>query len=162
MIEILCWAPTRQAFVAGMTTTKIPLPGVPIGQQPSLATVDNGVLTPEPGLHIDEIGPITKVPPGLDGNGNVTTPPVVVGGFHANLLVSEPLLSFITADLPQTDAEGNRLGLFERTHILTMIPGLQQTAKDDKPAGYTGRSGVRMFDPAAVTQRHRVWFGAGG
>lgn len=159
MIEILCWAPTRQAFVAGMTTTKLPVEDVPPGQWPALATVKDGVLTPIAGLHIDEIGPITKVPPGLDGNGNVVTPPVIVGGFHANLLVNEPLLSVITADLPQTDDEGNVLPLFERTRILDMIPGLAQTAKDDKPAGYTGRNGVRMFDSAAVTQRRRVWFG---
>jgi len=75
MIEILAWCPDRPTFVQGMTTTYLPVQiGVddednPImAQGPALCTLadDGTTLIPLPGIVIDEIGPIVKVPAVLD------------------------------------------------------------------------------------------------
>jgi hypothetical protein len=60
----------------------------------------------------------------------------------------------LTAGLPQVGT------VFERTHILALIPGLQWSAlsNEGEPPGYLGPQGVKLFDRSAVNARARVWY----
>lgn len=162
-IEIFAWCSSRELFVTGMTTTALP-------DGSMLATLDaDGNLIPHQGVIIDEIGPITKTPAVLDEDGNVVTPAVVIAGHHVNLLAIDPIVSLLMmgppdADgnptvLPQYDADGKLLSVFQRTNILSLIPGMVWTAIPGPgvPGGYEGPNGVCLFDPAVVHNRARVW-----
>jgi hypothetical protein len=156
-IEIFAWCSTRELFVTGMTTTAFP-------DGSMLATLDeNGNLIPHEGVIIDEIGPITKTPATED------TPAVVIAGHHVNLLAIDPIVALLMQGppdeegnptvLPQYDEDGNLLGVFERTNILSLIPGMVWTPIPGPgvPGGYEGPNGVCLFDPAVVNNRARVW-----
>jgi hypothetical protein len=162
-IEYFSWCSSRDLFVTGMTTTALP-------DGTMLATLDdNGNLIPHAGVIIDEIGPITKTPAVLDEDGNVITPAVVVEGHHVNLVAWGEMAQMLTmgppdaegnpTQLPQYDADGNLLSVFERTNILSLIPGLEWTGlpSDGVPPGWIGPNGVVLFDPAAVSSRARVF-----
>ena len=162
-IEIFAWCSTRELFVTGMTTTALP-------DGSMLATLsDDGALIPHVGVIIDEIGPITKVPPTYDAEGNEVTPGVVIGGHHVNLVAYGELAQFLIMGppdaegnptvLPQYDENGNLKSVFERTNILSLIPGLVWTPIPGPgvPGGYEGPNGVCLFDPAVVHNRARVF-----
>ena len=156
-IEIFAWCSTRELFVTGMTTTALP-------DGSMLATLsEDGLLIPHQGVIIDEIGPITKTPATED------TPAVVIEGHHVNLLAIDPIVAVLMQGppdaegnptvLPQYDADGKLLGVFERTNILSLIPDLVWTPipGPSVPGGYEGPNGVCLFDPAVVHNRARVW-----
>ncbi len=162
-IEIFAWCSTRELFVQGMTTTALP-------DGSMLATLDdNGNLIPHSGIIIDEIGPITKVPATYDAEGNILTPAVVIEGHHVNLVAYDQVAAILVmgppdeegnpTTLPQYDDEGNLLGVFVRTNILTLIPDLVWTPIPGPgvPGGYEGPNGVCLFDPAVVHNRARVF-----
>jgi hypothetical protein len=162
-IEIFSWCSTRELFVQGMTTTALP-------DGSMLATLDeNGNLIPHSGIIIDEIGPITKVPATYDAEGNILTPAVVIEGHHVNLVAYDQVAAILVmgppdaegnpTTLPQYDAEGNLLGLFVRTNILTLFPDLVWTPIPGPgvPGGYEGPDEVCLFDPAVVHNRARVF-----
>ena len=162
-IEIFAWCLTRELFVQGMTTTALP-------DGSMLATLDdNGNLIPHSGIIIDEIGPITKVPATYDAEGNILTPAVVIEGHHVNLVAYDQVAAILVmgppdaegnpTTLPQYDDEGNLLGVFVRTNILTLIPDLVWTPIPGPgiPGGYEGPNGVCLFDPAVVHNRARVF-----
>lgn len=150
-IEIFAWCSSRQLFIDGMTTTAFP-------DGSTLATLDeNGNLIPHQGVIIDEIGPITKA----DGT--------VIAGHHVNLVAIDPIVSLLMMGppdaegnptvLPQYDADGKLLSVFQRTNILSLIPGMVWTPIPGPgvPGGYEGPNGVCLFDPAVVNNRARVW-----
>ena len=150
-IEIFAWCSSRELFVTGMTTTALP-------DGSTLATLDeNGNLIPHEGVIIDEIGPVTKA----DGS--------VIEGHHVNLMATGAIASMLImgppdaegnpTTLPQYDDEGNLLSVFQRTNILSLIPGMVWTAIPGPgvPGGYEGPNGVCLFDPGAVHQRARVF-----
>ena len=156
-IEIFAWCSTRELFVTGMTTTTFP-------DGSTLATLsEDGNLIPHEGVIIDEIGPVTKVPATED------TPAVIIAGHHVNLLAIDPIVALLMmgppdaegnpTTLPQYDAEGNLLGLFVRTNILTLFPDLVWTPIPGPgvPGGYEGPDEVCLFDPAVVNNRARVF-----
>lgn len=162
-IEIFAWCSSRDLFVQGMTITSLP-------DGSMLATLsEDGALIPYPGVIIDEIGPVTKTPAVYDAEGNEVTPAVVVEGHHVNLVATGALASMLVmgppdADgnptmLPQYDAEGNLLSVFQRTNILGLIPGMVWTPlpSEGVPPGYEGPNGVLLFDPAVVHNRARVF-----
>lgn len=138
--EILVYCPTREMFVAGMTTTQLP-------DGRTLATLDDaGNLIPVEGVQMDEIGDIWK--------GETK-----IAGHHVNFRVYGELAKMLTQGLPQTDETGALLSLFDRTRILTLIPGLTwvPTTVAGVPEGYEGPNQVRLFDPAIIATRSRVW-----
>lgn len=156
-IEIFAWCSSRELFVTGMTTTTFP-------DGSTLATLDeDGNLIPHAGVIIDEIGPVVKVPATED------TPAVIVEGHHVNLMATDAVAAMLVmgppdqegnpTTLPQYDADGNLLGVFQRTNILGLIPGMVWTAIPGPgvPGGYEGPNGVCLFDPAVVNNRARVW-----
>lgn len=162
-IEIFAWCSSRDLFVTGMTTTALP-------DGSMLATLDdNGALIPHAGVIIDEIGPITKVPPTYDAEGNEITPGVIIEGHHVNLVAYDQVAALLVmgppdaegnpTQLPQYDAEGNLLSVFERTNILTLIPDLVWTSIPGPgvPSGYEGPNGVCLYDPAVVHNRARIF-----
>ena len=162
-IEYFAWCSSRQLFIDGMTTTALP-------DGSMLATLDdNGNLIPHAGVIIDEIGPVTKVPAVLDEDGNVITPAVVVDGHHVNLVAYGEMAQMLTmgppdaeghpTQLPQYDADGNLLSVFQRTNILSLIPGMVWTPIPGPgvPGGYEGPNGVCLYDPAVVNSRARVF-----
>jgi len=135
IIEVLCWCPDQACFRQGITSQVFP-DGTP------LATLEDNVLIPAPGVHIDEIGPIQR---------NETT---VIGGHHVNIAATGAVAAMLTTGLPQTGT------IFERTHILALIPGLEWSAmsNEGEPPGYLGPEGVKLFDRSAVNARARVWY----
>ncbi len=162
-IEIFAWCSSRDLFITGMTTTALP-------DGSMLATLDeNGNLIPRYGIIIDEIGPITKERATYDAEGNVLTPAVVIEGHHVNLVAYDEVAAILvmgppdedgnSTALPQYDEDGNLLGVFERTNILTLIPGLVWTPIPGPgvPGGYEGPNEVCLFDPAVVNRRARVF-----
>ena len=162
-IEYFAWCSSRELFVTGMTTTALP-------DGSMLATLDdNGNLIPHAGVIIDEIGPVVKSPAVLAEDGNVITPAVVVEGHHVNLVAYGEMAQMLTmgppdaegnpTQLPQYDDDGKLLSVFERTNILTLIPGLVWTPlpSEGVPAGYEGPNGVCLYDPAVVKNRARVF-----
>ena len=162
-IEIFAWCSSRELFVTGMTTTTFP-------DGSTLATLsEDGALIPHAGVIIDEIGPVVKVPAVYDEDGDIVTPAVVIAGHHVNLMATGAIASMLVmgppdaegnpTTLPQYDAEGNLLSVFERTNILSLIPGMVWTAIPGPgvPGGYEGPNGVCLFDPAVVHQRARVF-----
>lgn len=162
-IEYFAWCSSRDLFVTGMTTTALP-------DGTMLATLsEDGTLIPHAGVIIDEIGPVVKTPAVLDEDGNVVTPAVVVEGHHVNLVAYGEMAQMLTmgppdaegnpTQLPQYDADGNLLSVFERTNILSLIPGLVWTPIPGPgvPGGYEGPNGVCLFDPAVVHNRARVF-----
>ena len=156
-IEIFAWCSSRELFVEGMTTTALP-------DGSMLATLDeNSNLIPHEGVIIDEIGPVVKVPATED------TPAVIIAGHHVNLMATGSIASMLImgppdaegnpTTLPQYDADGNLLSVFERTNILTLIPDLVWTPIPGPgiPGGYEGPNGVCLFDPGSVHNRARVF-----
>lgn len=162
-IEIFAWCSSRELFVTGMTETLLP------NGEPLASLDENGNLIPAPFVIIDEIGPVVKEHAVYDEQGEVVTPAVVVGGHHVNLVAWGDLAQMLVMGppdeegnptmLPQTDAEGNLLSVFERTNILSLIPGLVWTPLPGPgvPAGYEGPNGVCLYDPAVVKNRARVF-----
>jgi len=162
-IEIFAWCSSRELFVTGMTTTTFP-------DGSTLATLsEDGALIPHEGVIIDEIGPITKVAATYDEDGDIVTPAVIIAGHHVNLMATGAIASLLMmgppdaegnpTTLPQYDAEGNLLSVFERTNILSLIPGMVWTPIPGPgiPGGYEGPNGVCLFDPAVVHNRARVF-----
>ena len=156
-IEIFAWCSSRELFVTGMTTTTFP-------DGSTLATLsEDGNLIPHEGVIIDEIGPVVKVPATED------TPAVIIAGHHVNLMATGAIASMLMmgppdaegnpTTLPQYDAGGNLLGVFQRTNILGLIPDLVWTPIPGPgvPGSYEGPNGVCLFDPAVVHNRARVF-----
>ena len=161
-IEFFAWCSSREIFVTGMTTTALP-------DGSMLATLsDDGILIPHDGIIIDEIGPVLKTPAVIDPEtGDVITPPVVVEGHHVNLMAFGQVAALLVmgppdengnpTQLPQYDSNGNLLSVFQRTNILSLIPGLVWTPIPGPgiPGGYEGPNGVCLYDPAVVSHRAR-------
>lgn len=140
-LDLMVWCADRQSFVEGMTAY-------------GFATIDEaGNLVPRQDVLIDEIGPITKIPPTFDEHGVELTAAVIVEGHHVNIRVTGAFADAVTAGRP---AEGT---VFERTNVLTMIPGLtwEPINAEGVPAGYVGLHGVRLYDPATVALPFRRW-----
>lgn len=156
-IEIFAWCSSRELFVTGMTTTTFP-------DGSTLATLsEDGNLIPHAGVIIDEIGPVVKVPATED------TPAVIIAGHHVNLMATGAIASMLVmgppdaegnpTTLPQYDAEGNLLSVFQRTNILGLIPGMVWTAipSEGVPPGFVGPNNVVLIDPGAVNSRSRAF-----
>jgi hypothetical protein len=135
IIEVLCWCPDQACFRQGILSQVFP-DGTP------LATLEGNVLIPAPNVHIDEIGPIRR---------DETT---VIDGHHVNIAATGAVAQMLTAGLPQAGT------IFERTHILVLIPGLEWSAlsAEGEPPGYISPQGVKLFDRSAVNARARVWY----
>lgn len=123
-------------------------------------------LRPLVEVQIDEVGEIAKTPAVIDFvTAEIVTPAVMVPGFHVNVRYYGTAAEHLTDGLAQTDVDGAQLGLFERTHILDLVD--QRTGRslawsavtdDPIPPGYVDPvSGVKLFDPARVASRRRVW-----
>ena len=162
-IEIFAWCSSRELFVTGMTTTTFP-------DGSTLATLsEDGNLIPHEGVIIDEIGPVVKVAAVYDEDGDIVTPAVVIEGHHVNLMATGAIAAMLVmgppdaegypTTLPQYDAEGNLLSVFQRTNILGLIPGMVWTPIPGPgvPGGYEGPNGVVLFDPGVVHNRARVF-----
>jgi hypothetical protein len=137
IIEVLCWCPDRDCFRQGIASQVFP-DGTP------LATLDGDRLIPAPGVHIDEIGAIQR--------GETT-----INGHHVNIAATDAVAAMLTAGLPQTGT------IFERTHILSLIPGMEwsEISLEGEPPGYIGPMGVKLYDRSAVNARARVWYVSG-
>jgi len=147
ILEIYAWAPTREQFLEGMLANRFMVLG------------EDGTPVPGPEVEVDEIGEVMKrgAP---DANGEPTI--TIVPGHHVNLRAYGTFAKQLIHALPQTDAKGDRLGAFARTHLLQLVPDLAPTALSAKgvpvsvPAGYVGKHGVRLYDPALVKSPYRV------
>lgn len=99
-----------------------------------------------------EIGPVMKVRPVIDAEGNEITPAVVIPGHHVNIRVVGGLATMLTAGMPKTG------DIFTRTRILDLLGDMYWVASAvGEPPGYVGLSGVKIFDPATVDQPAREW-----
>lgn len=149
MIEFLLHAPNRTIFLAVMQALQNPLTGEP------LASIDEetGALVPSPDVRIDEVGTVWKTEPEYDEDGNETVAGVSVPGHHVNLIAVGALAKALTAGMPN---EGD---ILTTTRILSLLGSMEwkPITAEGVPEGYEGTSGVRIFDPAAVSRRTRVW-----
>lgn len=70
-----------------------------------------------------------------------------IGGYHVNFWIVEPLRAMMTNGMP---TEGT---VFERTRILELLGSMEWAPITEAgvPAGYEGTSGMRLFDPGAVS-----------
>jgi hypothetical protein len=153
-VEILIYTSTREEFIRGMCATALP-------DGRLLATYDqeDDRLIPLPGVYIDEIGSLTKTEAKLGRHGAILEPAVMLDGHHVNILITGDIEQMITAGLPQVSKDGATLGVFERTHLLRLIRGLEweRESRAGEPSGYIGPNGVKLFDPAKVGRRRRIW-----
>ena len=166
-IEIFAWCSSRELFVTGMTTTALP-------DGSMLATLsEDGNLIPHAGVIIDEIGPVVKTPAVLDEDGKIVTPAVIIEGHHVNLVawgemasllamgppVAGPDGTMIPTQIPQYDEHGDLKSVFDRTILKDIIPGAEwkPITVHGVPEGFEGPNGVRLFDPAQVKSRSRVF-----
>ncbi|MGL4560583.1 MAG: hypothetical protein ACRCV5_24020 [Afipia sp.] len=140
IIEVTAWAPTRATAEAFMSAVGITdAEGNPI--------VD---------VQIDHIGDIEIAPAVLDESFEVVTPAVTVGGHHVNVRYYGDSARALIEGMP---TEGD---LFERTRILDMVDartGIQlqwEITRHPVPPGYEF-NGIRLFDPALIGSRSRVW-----
>lgn len=136
IVDFFIHAPDRETYAAVIPTYVLP-DGRALGRTPGEGETPpdgNALIYPE-GVAASEIGAIGDVP-----------------GYHVNMLASGAVAAMLTAGRP---AEGT---LFERTHILGLIEGLEWAeAADGVPAGYVGPNGIRIIDPAEVATPARVW-----
>jgi hypothetical protein len=130
MLELFIWAPDRQCFIDGMVAN-------------GFATLDaDGAPVWHPESQVDEIGAIGGV-----------------GGHHVNLRGFGSLAEQLTVGLEQTNPDGSLKPVFERMHILSIVPDVvwQPVTENGVPAGFVGPHGVRLYDPASVANPRRVW-----
>ena len=83
----------------------------------------------------------------------------IVPGWHANVRVYGDLALQMTAGLPQYDADGNLLDVFQRTHAVQVF-GLTEQPTDPVsgfPAGYRNSTGVHYADTAHLKSPSNVW-----
>lgn len=138
IIEYLSWSPDRATFVATMQALISPVTGQP------LASVDDetGVLIPSEWVRIDEIGPVVKEPGVYDEDGNEITAPVMVEGWHVNLVAYGAL-----AEL---------LGTWDG--ILAYLGDMVEVASTvGEPEALAGTSGMKIYPPDVVDSPARVW-----
>ena len=132
---------------------------------------------PSPHIEIDEIGPLQKY---YDEEVEVEVQydqpngekPIfvkrkelrrmngqLIAGHHVNFRCYGAIEKLLTDGLPQTDKDGKLLPLFERTRILSLIPGIKFEAisKKGEPQGYIGPNGVKLYDPATVNHPLQVF-----
>lgn len=99
-----------------------------------------------------EVGAVIKVPAVLDEAGEEIVPAVIIPGHHVNMAATGALAAMLTDGMP---AEGD---IFVRTRILELLGEMEwQPSAVGEPAGYVGTSGVKIFDPATINHRARVW-----
>jgi len=137
MIEIYFAAPDRETWAAAVVTH-------------GFAKLDeHGTLEPVAGAQFAEVPELCDPETGEP----------IPGKFHCNVRVYGALEAMLTAGLPQIEPDGRRVGLFDATHILDIVPGLEWVAVSDDPVppGYEGATGVRIFDPAFVATPRLVW-----
>lgn len=155
IIEVLAHAPDQTTAHAFMVAVGI------VSVDP-----ETGWLRPLVEVQIDEVGEIVKTPAVIDPQTMaVVTPAVMVPGHHVNVRYYGQAALNLTNGLAQTDADGQPLGLFERTHILDLVDARtgrslawSAVTNDPIPPGYVDPvSGVKLFDPARVASRRRVW-----
>lgn len=106
-------------------------------------------------------GIVVKTPAVVDpATMQIITPAVIVPGWHTNVRVYGPaLIAQFTAGLPQTDADGNLLPIWQRTRAATVFSLSPQAADASTgfPAGYRNATGVTYADHNAFTSPRNVW-----
>jgi len=115
-----------------------------------------------PGIEVSTSwnGQVVKTPAVLDGNGNETTPAVIVNGWHCNVRVTGPLVAEMTYGLDQFDEDGNLKSIFDRTWATNIFQLTYQEADPATgfPAGYRNASGtVSYADPPDFSSPSLVW-----
>jgi len=95
-----------------------------------------------------------------DPMGNLVPERVAVSGWHANVRVYDPaLVAMFTHSLPQTDAEGKLLPLFQRTWAAEVFQLTEQPASVETgfPAGFRNSAGVTYADVIAFSSPTNTW-----
>lgn len=149
-LEVLAWAPDQKTAHAFMQ---------------AIGIVDEDI-NPIVSVQIDEIGSIVQTPAVINPvTMQVTTPAVLFPGYYVNVRYYGDSEAALIGDLPQTDSEGNLLDLFDRTHLLDLAYQRAQItltwsafSNDPLPPGYMDiLTTVKLYDPAMVPNRSRVW-----
>jgi hypothetical protein len=151
VIAFGCWAPDEATFRASWITA--------------------GILLDEPGYVFSPQYPGIELTATQGWSGVITYPtgevdqdgrPIMeaIAGWHCNVRVTGPLVAEMTYGLPQTDAEGALLSIFDRTWATNIFTLTEQPADPETgfPAGYRNSTGVTYCDmrdistPANVRQ----------
>ena len=153
-IEYGLHAPDLASYQAALTAIVLP-DGQPLARLPDEGETagDTNALIYHPLVRGSEIGIVVRTPGEYDDEGEEIAPPVIVPGYHANLMAVGDMVDALTAGMP---TEGD---VFARSRILELL-GLEMTwtavSVDGVPAGYVGPHGVRIFDLAVINNRARV------
>jgi len=155
MIEITCWAPTRQEAIAFMQAVAIATVDAKTGEIVPIAEV---VIHP---TRPDETIAIVDVPAVMDGM-MVLKPATLVPGWHWNMKFHGSSAARLTKPTP----EGGWLpehDVFDRSLIRELVeqrtslsPSWIASAEDKIPPGYAVNN-VRAFDPALIATRANIW-----
>lgn len=160
MIRFGVWSPSRaiweQSWItAGIFEPQLDEDGQPTGRlqfsEPYRGQIQHNADS-WPGI-------ITKVD-GVYEDGVEITPPVLVPGWHTNVIVyGESLLAQFTAGLPQTDEEGTLLPVWQRTHAAAVFQLTYQPADAETgfPEGYRSAEGVVYADAGAFSSPANVF-----
>lgn len=144
-IDFAVWAPNEVTFWASWDA----------GGVTEVVDGERRLTRDYPGIEVSASwgGIIVKTPEVIDAQGNVTTPAVLVPGWHCNVRVTGPLVAEMTYGLPQFDADGELLPLFDRTWAAEAFQLTEQTADAATgfPAGYRSVSGVTYADPREIS-----------
>lgn len=148
-IDFEVWSPDEATFWASWVTANIctgpyeftaEYPGILISDQTAQGWVP------------------TRATGELDENGQSILE--AVPGWHANVRITDPgLIWQFTNGLPQTDANGVLLNVFERTWA-TYVFALTEQPEDPVtgfPAGYRNANGVTYCDSRDISTPANVW-----
>lgn len=136
----------------------------PVPQHWSLAWIDpdTGGWVTNRDVRMDIIGPIIK------GHVDPETEEYVIDkeadGVHVNMVATGALAEYLMLNpisgdpLDQTDEEGNRLPVVERTCILSLLGTMNDVAVEENVApGMQGSSGVKILDETEISTPYRTW-----
>ena len=148
-IEYGMWAESYDAFIATMSALINPLTKTP------LISVTSAGITPSRFVRLDPLPILVK----QEGVYDLVTlkeqeAPIIIPGFHANLIAVGPLYTLLTAGMPTTGS------VFDRTSIRDprlIGETVWEKSAVGEPEGYVGSSGIKVFDLATISNRVRVW-----
>lgn len=151
MISFGVWSPDEDTFWASWVEAGIC--SAPRVYEPEYAG-QLDTTTSWPGI-------VVKTPAVIDpATMQIITPAVIVPGWHTNVRVYGPaLIAQFTAGMPQTDADGKLLPIWQRTHAAVVFNLTAQAADPDTgfPSGYRNSTGVTYADHNAFTSPRNVW-----
>jgi len=139
MIDAVLRAESRDAWEQAAVAAEVLEP----------VTLDGGAttLSPVPGNHIDEIGPVMLTPGAYAEDGTEVSAPIIDSRYHVNLRLTEPALS-------KRDDMGYLK--WETTVLTWMQHGVDDANANKSEIGKLLQQ-VTLIDPGSINTKKRAW-----